>query len=153
MRTLKTRTKYQLILAACVLLAVTGICFSVFKSHEVIDGTRGGIVAVGLTLAFIVGKSDSAAQVYARLKKITLETKEPSEADNTAKEGDNNVQEIAELKRRFEDLDNCLISTAEDEKTLNYYLVIGTLVGTVVSAFGDTFSTWIMHCLGVTPLK
>jgi hypothetical protein len=145
-KTTRAAAKDWWILVACVVLSAAGILWALLVSHAPIDATRGAVLALGLTLAFVVGKSDSAAQVYEALRTIAKVTEEP------AKDGDYAL-EIKRLKQRFTDLENQLKSSNTDEKQMNWYLVAATAVATIVSAFGDIFSTWIMHMVGIAPVK
>ena len=104
------------------------------------------IMLAALTLAFVVGKSDSAAKVYEALRTIAHVTEKPANADDYR-------LEIERLKQRFTDLENQLKSSSTDEKQTNWYLVAATGVATIVSAFGDIFSASIMHWIGIAPVK
>lgn len=145
-RTTRAAAKDWWILVACVTLCAAGILWALLVSHAPIDATRGAVLALGLTLAFVVGKSDSAAKVYEALRMIAHVTEKPANADDYR-------LEIERLKQRFTDLENQLKSSSRDEKQTNWYLVAATGVATIVSAFGDIFSASIMHWVGIAPMK
>jgi hypothetical protein len=58
------KNKYRLILFVCVILSCAGILYSAFVSKDPLDGTRGGVLAVGLAVSYLVVKRDTAGQVF-----------------------------------------------------------------------------------------
>jgi len=145
-KTSKAGAADRRILFACIAFCAAGMLYSVFVSHVAMDGPRGAVLALGLTLAFVVGKSDSASQVYAALRKIAQVTEAPAQDKDYA-------LEIERLKQRFKDLETQLKSSGADEKKMNWYLIWATAIATIVSAFGDIGCTWIMNLRGITPVK
>ena len=141
-----TREKHRLILVLCVTLAVAALVYSVWVTHDSADAVRGGTLALGLTLAFVVGKSDTAAQVYLRLRQPP-----PGVAPVTA--ASPIPDRIAALEQRLADLESMLQSAADDEKILNTYLLAATIVGTLFAAFGDSVSLFLMHQLHITAIR
>jgi hypothetical protein len=142
-RPMRERTKYILILICCIVLAAAGMLVSIFVTKDPLDGTRGGILAVGLTLGFVVTKTNLAAKVYLKIHELPRMSANKAENEQT-QAGDANEQEIKKLqleinglKQQFADFDNLLKEGDEDEKLLNFFLVLATIIGTVVSAIGD----------------
>jgi len=145
-KTTKAGRADRRILIVCILLCAAGICYAVWVSHAPLDAPRGSVLALGLTLAFVVSKSESASQVYDALQKIAKIVDPPAQSDNYA-------AQIEALKKKVTDLEDEMKSLSADEKRMNWYLVWATGIATVVSAFGDIGSVWIMHLLGITPVK
>jgi hypothetical protein len=120
------KNKYRLILFVCVILSCAGILYSAFVSKDPLDGTRGGVLAVGLAVSYLVVERDTAGQVFDILQE---------HADSEiAKDLEG---KLASLNRKFEDLHNWLRSKNEDEESLNWYLVTATMIATLAAAFGD----------------
>jgi hypothetical protein len=119
--------KYVAILTLCIALSLSGILVSVFITKEPLDGSRGGVLAVGLAVAYLVAKRDIAGEVF--------ETLEDHAKDE--KPTDDLGIKLDRLSRRFEDLKASLKNKNQDEGGLNRYLVTATLIGTLAAAFGD----------------
>src|SRR5664279_4949310 len=127
------KKKYWLLLFLCIALSGAGVAFSVCVSKEAIDGSRGGILAVGFAIVFLVVKKDVAGQVFDILQEHAVE------------EVPKDVQgQLDSLTRKFEDLQNFLRNKNRDEERLNWYLVGATIIGTLAAAFGDVFAKWLM---------
>ena len=126
---LKAFKKFALIaiLAVCIALSLGGILVSVFLTKEPLDGSRGGVLAVGLAVAYLVVKRDIAGEVFEALEEHAKD--ETPTTDLGAK--------LGRLSRRFEDLKDSLKNKNKDEGGLNRYLVTATLIGTLAAAFGD----------------
>jgi hypothetical protein len=121
------RSKYVAIFIVCIALSLGGILVSVFLTHEPLDGSRGGVLAVGLAVSYLVVKRDIAGEVFE-----TLEEHAKEETPTT----DLGVK-LNRLSLRFEDLKASLQNKNKDEGGLNWYLVTATLIGTLAAAFGD----------------
>jgi hypothetical protein len=119
--------KYIAILILCIALSLGGILVSVFITKEPLDGSRGGVLAVGLAVAYLVVKRDIAGEV--------LETLE-DHAENEKSTTDLEVK-LERLSVRFKDLKDSLKNKNSDEGGLNRYLVTATLIGTLAATFGD----------------
>ena len=98
------KNKYLLLLVLCVLLSGAGIAFSVYVSKEAIDGSRGGILAVGFAIVYLVVKKDIAGQVFDVLQE---------DADKGAPKDVRG--QLDNLTRKFEDLQNLLRNKGKDE--------------------------------------
>ena len=127
------KNKYLLLLVLCVLLSGAGIAFSVYVSKEAIDGSRGGILAVGFAIVYLVVKKDIAGQVFDALQE---------DADKGAPKDVRG--QLDNLTRKFEDLQNLLRNKGKDEEGLNSYLVVATIIGTLAAAFGDVMAKWLI---------
>jgi hypothetical protein len=123
---MREKTKYVVVLIICIALSVGGIVFSVF-TREPTDGSRGGVLAVGLAVAYLVVKRDVAGEVFETLEEHAKE--ETLTTDPGLK--------VDRLTRRFDDLKSSLRNKNKDEGGLNAYLAVATLIGTFAAAFGD----------------
>ena len=141
-----TREKHRLILVLCIALAIAALAYSVWVTHDSADAVRGGTLALGLTLAFVVWKSDTAAEVYLRLRQTLPGVAPITSASPIA-------HRLAAMEQRFTDLENMLQSRSDDEKILNSYLLAATVVGTLFAAFGDLLSLFLMHQLHITAIR
>src|SRR5579862_6080865 len=117
---MREKTKYVLVLIICVALSLGGIVFSVF-SREPLDGSRGGVLAVGLAVAYLVVKRDIAGEVFETLEEHAQEETPATEPGI----------KVDRLTRRFNDLKSSLQNRSKDEGGLNAYLVVATLIGTL----------------------
>jgi hypothetical protein len=130
---MREKTKYVLVLIICVALSLGGIVFSVF-SREPLDGSRGGVLAVGLAVAYLVVKRDIAGEVFETLEEHAQEETPATEPGI----------KVDRLTRRFNDLKSSLQNRSKDEGGLNAYLVVATLIGTLVAAFGDLAAKFLI---------
>jgi hypothetical protein len=120
------KSKYLLLLVVCIALSLGGIVAALF-TKEPLDGSRGGVLAVGLAVAYLVVRKDVAGEVFDTLEEHARE--ESPTADPGVK--------ADRLVRRFDDLKASLRSKGEDERSLSWYLATATIIGTLAAAFGD----------------
>jgi hypothetical protein len=131
-------TRYLLVSVFCVLCSLAGIVIACWTNCPTY-GTRGGTVALGATLIFLIAKKDLASKIYLMLQEY--------EAEGTATTGQLPTTAIDGLKRRFQYLSDWIKDSSEDQQAQNWYLFGSTFVGTIVSAFGDAISSWLMTIL------
>lgn len=130
---MREKTKYVVVLIICIGLSVGGIVFSI-HSREPLDGSRGGVLAVGLAVAYLVVKRDIAGEVFETLEEHVQEDTPPTDPG----------LRIDRLTRRFDDLKSSLRNKNKDEGGLNAYLAIATLIGTLAAAFGDLAAKFLI---------
>jgi len=120
------KSKYLSLLFVCIALSVGGIVLSVL-TRDPLDGSRGGVLAVGLAVAYLVVRRDVAGEVFETLEEHAQEelpTDDPG-------------VKVDRLARRFDDLKASLRNKGKDESSLNWYLATATIIGTLAAAFGD----------------
>ena len=127
------KSKYLFLLVVCMALSFGGIVVALF-TKEALDGSRGGVLAVGLAVAYLVVRGDVAGEVFETLEEHARE--EPPTADPGVK--------ADRLARRFDDLKASLRSKGEDERSLNWYLATATIIGTLSAAFGDIAARYLI---------
>jgi hypothetical protein len=130
-------TRYRLVLLICIVLSLGGICLSIFLTKQALDGSRGGVLAVGFALICVFVREDIAAKVYAELQKH-------AERRVRISGNSDSPSELEKVQQKLADLDKSLEEKSGEEKTMNNYLVVATALGTLVAAFGDRLCDYLI---------
>ncbi len=136
-------TRYQAVSVVCIGLSLGGIAVSVFVTKDPLDGSRGGVLAVGLAIINVLVRMDIAGEVLKRRQEKTNDREQKSPPPSAP------PSEIQIVHQRLTDLDESLKDRSAEDKVMNYYLVVATAVGTIAATFGDILSGYLICQCGL----
>ena len=126
-------TKLKAVLCAGLLFSLAGIVYAVCWGSPG-DGGRGGAMAVALAFAALFTSAPSLQELL-----------EAPKEDGTP--GFDELESQDKIKR----LRSAVALVADTQREQNIYLVITSVVGTLVWAFGDVVAVWFGAAAPVTP--
>ncbi len=138
------RQLYWAILLLVIVLSAGGIFVAGFITKDPLDGTRGGALAVGLSLVVLFLRPNYGQRVY---KILTIEAVRTKVIIESLKVNPHPASSAPSEKDKIDALVAGAKADTDEQQLQNIFLALSSGIGTLVWGFGDLPATWLIAVL------
>jgi len=138
------RQLYWVILSLVILLSAGGIFVAGFITKDPLDATRGGALAVGLSLIVLFLRPNYGQRVY---EILTIEAVRTRTIIESLKVNPQPVSPSPSEKEKIDALVAGAKADTDEQKLQNIFLALSSGIGTLVWGFGDFPAKWLIAAL------